>query len=261
MSSTSPKGNNLKGEFSSSNNSLQDQCVTVIKRFNESQDIIQAGRNTLKKITLNGVICVVKAYRIPKFPQNYSYGILAKSKARKSYDNAKRLLELGFSTPKPIGYFEYRSSAKLTNSYYICEYQAETQTLHSLLTEHSSLSPKLIKLFADYCYRLHQNGILHRDFNPKNILISLHSKANDFSLVDINRITWSKPLSLKESMASLSRLPFDENTTNLLLENYSQLVKADLTQCKTLLRKAEQKTQRYFRNKKRFRKIFPKNKK
>ena len=258
MSSTSPTGNNFRGVFSSNNDSLANQCDAIIKLFNESQDIVQAGRNTLKKVTFEGTVCVVKSFRIPKFPQNYSYGMIAKSKAKKSYDNATRLLELGFSSPKPVGYIEYRSAGKLTNSYYICEYEAETQTLHSILGEEPSLNPELIEQFADYCYKLHQNGILHRDFNPKNILISTNNETYDFSLVDINRITWSNALSLENSMSSLSRLPFNENTTDLLLDHYANSANADKVQCLNLLRQAEQKTQRYFRNKRRFRKIFPK---
>ncbi|MGJ8656376.1 MAG: lipopolysaccharide kinase InaA family protein [Akkermansiaceae bacterium] len=258
MSLTSPT---LSGEFTPSNGSFTQQCDSVTKLFQDSTEIVQKGRNTLKKITYQDTTCVVKAFFIPRFPQNYSYGTFSKSKAKKSYDNAKKLLQLGFSTPAPIGYFEYRSAFKLRASYYICKFANGTQTMHQLLDHPSPPSQEFIKQFAQFCRNLHLKGILHRDFNPKNILISDNKGVKDFSLVDINRITWSAPLSLEKSIGSLARLPFDDATRNLLLEHYAKLANADIITCQTILKKAEWKTQRYFRNKARFRKIFPKRKK
>ena len=248
----------LSGEYISNNDNIEQRCETLLNLFEASDQIVQAGRNTLKRINFEGSDCVVKAFRIPKFPQNYSYGILSKSKAKKSYDNAKKLISLGFSSPTPIAYFEYRSAGKLKASYYICEFAANTQTLHALLQKNPNLEPEFIKEFATFCRNLHHAGILHRDFNPKNILISEDHGDKSFSLVDINRITWSNALSLEKSMASLSRLSLNEPTTKLLIEQYAKLAQVDSTQCQDLLNKAEQKTQRYFKNKKRFRKIFPK---
>lgn len=246
------------GEFSSNKGNLSLQCESIIKKFTESDEIVQTGRNTLKKVTFEGCICVVKAFFIPRFPQNFSYGILSTSKAKKSYDNAKKLLKLGFQTPEPIGYFEYRSGGKLRASYYICKYATKTQTLNSFLNDDTQPSKELIQQFAKFCHCLHINGILHRDFNPKNILVSQTDRIRKFDLVDINRITWSKALSLKQSMASLSRLPFSESTRNLMLEHYASIAGERLEQCRSLLKKSEWKNQRYFRNKKRLRKLFPK---
>ena len=147
MSSTSPA---LSGEFSTSNNSFSQQCETITTLFQESDEVVQAGRNTLKKVTFEGTICVVKAFFIPRFPQDYSYGTFSKSKAKKSYENARKLIHLGFSTPEPIGYFEYRSACKLRASYYICKYAANTQTMHQILDSHSPPSSELIKQFASW---------------------------------------------------------------------------------------------------------------
>lgn len=258
MSLTSPA---LTGEFISKKKEFSQQCEIIKKSYIKSDQILQAKRNTLKKVNFEGNDCVVKAFSIPHFPQNYSYGTFSKSKAKKSYDNAKKLLELGFHTPAPVGYFEYRTGFKLRASFYICNFAANTETLQTLLDKDDPLSPELIQQFAEFCHHLHLKGILHRDFNPKNILISNNDGVRKFSLVDINRITWSGPLSLDQSMASLSRLPFSESTRTLILENYANLAGVSLEECQKLLRKYHFKTQRYFRNKKRFRKIFPKKRK
>lgn len=251
----------LTGEFISKKEKFSRQCEIIKKSYIKSDHILQAKRNTLKKVNFEGNDCVVKAFSIPHFPQNYSYGTFSKSKAKKSYDNAKKLLELGFHTPAPVGYFEYRSGFKLRASFYICNFAANTETLQTLLDKDDPLSPELIQQFAEFCHRLHLNGVLHRDFNPKNILISEVSGTKQFDLVDINRITWSEPLSLEKSVGSLSRLAFPEPARTLMLDKYATLSGTSLEQCQSLLKRSVWKDQRYFRNKKRFRKIFPKKRK
>jgi len=258
MSSSHPS---LSGKFSTPPESFNTQCDKIVALYEESNDIVQAGRNTLKKIHFEGVACVTKSFRKPSFPQNFSYGLFAKSKANKSYHNAEKLNNLGFLSPIPIGYFEYRTGGKLTRSYYICEYEAETQTLQAILEKEAILDANLIQQFAEYSHALHSKGILHRDFNPKNILVGKKEDTYTFSLVDINRITWFSKLSLKQSMQSLSRLPFNDTTKKNLLTHYAKIAQFDFDQCYALLNKSEAQTQRYFRNKKRFRKIFPKRKK
>ncbi len=258
MSSSRPS---LSGVFSTPPESLSSQCDTIIALFDESDDIVQAGRNILKKIRFKEKNCVIKVFRKPSFPQNFSYGLLAKSKANKSYFNATKLIELGFLSPTPLGYFEYRSGGKLTHSYYLCEFAADTRTLQNIIDNGDPLEEDLIQQFAEYSYALHDKGILHRDFNAKNILIGENDGIYSFYLVDINRITWYSKLSLAQSMQSLSRLPFNDSTKEILLTHYNELAQANLKECLTLLNRSAAKTQRYFRNKKRLRKIFPKRKK
>lgn len=257
MSSTK---HSLSGEFLHDKENLICQSEVILDLFKQSKEVVQAGRNTLKRVDFETGDCVVKAFRIPSFPQNYSYGLLAKSKAKKSYDNGQKLLELGLRTPAPVGYFEYRSGGKLKASYYVCEYAADVVTLHDLWYREKSLDSKLIEEFASYCHRLHSQGVLHRDFNPKNILISEEEGGTEFSLVDINRITWYKDLPLGKAMESLSRLPFDGEIRASILEKYAELSGVDVERCQKLLNKSQQKTQRYFRNKRRLRKVFPKKK-
>jgi len=249
------------GEFASQKDLLH-LSEAVQSQFEKSDEIIQKGRNTLKKVNFEGIDCVVKAFFIPRFPQNFGYGLFFNSKAKKSYNNGNKLLKLGFSTPKPVGYFEYRSGGKLRASYYICEFASDTQTLDVILKNLEELGKDadedLIQQFSAFCYKLHKHGILHRDFNPKNILISDQNGVKDFALVDINRITWLKSMPLEKCMASLSRLPFSDQTKSLMLKHYSKLAGVEIDQCLTLLDKAERKTEAYFRNKRRLRKWFPK---
>ena len=213
-----------KGKFTHEEANFSEKCYTLLELFESSSDVLRAARNTLKNITYEGKVLTVKAFRIPKFAQNYCYGIAAHSKARKSYDNGMRLLNLGFNTAQPIGYFEYRSGGKLRDSYYVCEYASDTQRFDSLWNNETSADNDLIEQFAEYCYALHQQGVLHRDFNTTNLLVSKDDAETwTFSLVDLNRITWSSKLSLVESMKSLSRLPQSGEAQVSMLKHYAKV--------------------------------------
>ena len=132
----------LSGEFLQHEGDLVSQCERVLGLFEDSDEVVQAGRNVLKMVELEGRQCVVKAFRVPSFPQNYIYGLFAKSKAEKSYNNAQKLLELGFDTPLPMGYFEYSSEGKLKASYYVCEYAEGVRTLFDICLLYTSPSPR-----------------------------------------------------------------------------------------------------------------------
>ena len=139
--------------------------------------------------------------------------------------------------------------------YYICQY-SEADTLASHIKE--KISEELIANFAHLCAKLHNQGVLHRDFNPLNILVEQAKSTHSLSLVDINRISWENNLSIEKAMSSMSRLSLPRKIENTFLEKYAELREYDLKQCQQILEKEKSKTERYFRNKRRLRKIFPK---
>ncbi|MGI9354589.1 MAG: lipopolysaccharide kinase InaA family protein [Rhizobiaceae bacterium] len=238
----------------------------ILDSYSQSGSILQRGRNTLKQVSFLGEEWVVKAFRIPGFPQDLTYGTFAKSKAEKAYVNAQRLLQLGFHTPKPIGFIENKEGAKLKDSYYICEYLANRQTLADVWKNDpeaaQKMMPELVQMISD----MHDKGIIHRDLNPNNLLIPAETSLSEtfsFSMVDINRITWEeKPLALEQRIGNLSRLfhnnkDYKEQTVRC----YAEIAGADLDKCEQYLEKAAKKTAAYFRTKKKIRRIFPKKNK
>ena len=251
---------NLSGEFLHHKGDVSVLCEKVLNIYKDSDEVVQSGRNVLKKVEFERRTCVVKAFRVPSFPQDYIYGLFAKSKAQKSYSHAQKLLDLGFQTPAPVGYFEYCSGGRLEASYYVCEYAEGVRTLFDIYHERMDLERDLMQDFMAYSQALHVKGILHRDFNLKNILVSTMEGEHKFSLVDINRITWYDKLPLEKAMKSLSRLPFEAELRSSMLAHYAQLAGVDVSRCETLLNQSIGKTQRYFRNKRRLRKVFPKKK-
>ena len=113
---TSDAGEKLRPIFDNiAENGLPDNCEVIYK----------GPRNLLA--TLNQGTINVKQFGTPSFPNNFIYGKLRKSKARRSFEHAHRLLQLGFDTPLPYAYIEiYRRNAlgipMLRRSYYICRH-------------------------------------------------------------------------------------------------------------------------------------------
>ena len=83
--------------------------------------VIYKARNTVYRLNVGGTDLVIKAFRVPNIINSLVYTHLRKSKAMRSYMNAKRLQELGFHTPTPIAYGEVREDGRLRQSYYISE--------------------------------------------------------------------------------------------------------------------------------------------
>lgn len=63
----------------------------------------------------------------------------------------------------------------------------------------------VIQAFACYTASLHENGILHRDYSPGNILFDKVGDSYHFSLVDLNRMTFGE-VSVEAGCANFARL-------------------------------------------------------
>ena len=170
----------------------------------ESVLIYDGRRNKLAKINCidgpgdnsAGMEVNVKSFRIPPFPNNYIYRFFRPGKARRSYENALRLIEMGFRTPVPLGYSECRRGLRLfgnhglwitlSNSYYFCE-QVPFGNFH--YWEFRDDVEALMTAFAAEIARLHKAGIWFRDFSPGNILIDRTPEGEyEFYYVDLNRM-------------------------------------------------------------------------
>ena len=99
--------------------------------------ILHSGRNTL--FEYNGL--VIKAFAKPGFFKALWYGLFGKSKARRSYEYAQRLLALGIATPEPVAYQEVRVMGFLRESYYVSRKSLCPHTFRDLIGPISPISP------------------------------------------------------------------------------------------------------------------------
>jgi tRNA A-37 threonylcarbamoyl transferase component Bud32 len=162
-------------------------AAIAVEGIPESAHVIYQGRNTLYSVPMyDGVSIIVKEFKVPSGINAVIYTNLRKSKARRSYENAFKLLALGIDTPQPIAYIENTSKGCLTTSYYF-SLQSDDETVRDWWEKPDS--DNIVHGLAQFMGELHGKGVYHRDLSPGNVLY--HKDENGayrFSLVDLNRM-------------------------------------------------------------------------
>lgn len=166
----------------------RDIIEKIIKKGKpENAEIIYEGRNLLYRIDLGASKGIVKDFRKPHLINSYAYTTVRKSKAARSYENALKMLELGFDTPLPIAYGEVRKGLQLQESYYISAELTDAREMRHW--EEFDNADTLVPAFAKEILRLHKAGVWHKDFSPGNILYSGNETTGyKFHYVDLNRM-------------------------------------------------------------------------
>ena len=213
-----------------------DAIVTALESFDTQGETLHDQRNVVKRAQLNGQDVVIKSFRVPAAIQSVIYASFRKSKARRSFENASRLLSLGVSTPEPIAWVEEKSGARLGRSYYICRYQPHAQSMADILKPYdaSDASQRTLVAFTEFTFQLHQKNILHIDHNSGNTLISKDGDAHSFSLIDINRMRFM-PLNLRQRMNNFVRLSDDAEVLQIIAHSYARVAGYQPTITATLL--------------------------
>lgn len=152
-----------------------------------AEHIYDGKRNTLYRVGE----CNVKQFGRPNALNKFVYGILRRSKARRSYEHGLRLLTLGFDTPQPYGYIEKTHCGLFTDSYYFCQQLEGVATMRDWETVLNDRT--LLTDFCRFSLRLWEKGVWHKDYSPGNILRDIDENGNNrFRLVDLNRIRFIK---------------------------------------------------------------------
>lgn len=183
------------------------------KRFTRHGRIIHNARNQIRVYEVEGKEINVKKFCIPPIFNRILYSVGWRNpKAQTTFLNAQEILKRGFHTPKPFGYIIERNAGLINYSYFISE-QAQNFTP----IRRAENLPKLIPALAEYTAKLHQAGLMHRDYTPGNILYRETNGAYTFMLVDINRFhIQKKPICLWFSVRNLMH-PFEDDE---LLESF-----------------------------------------
>ena len=202
----------------------------LIKMFPNEGTLIQAGRNTIKKLDHNKGSISVKSFKKPNLINSFVYKYIRKSKAQRSFINAQKLLSLGINTPKPMGYLENSNVFGIKDSYYACEHLITTITLRALLS-HDGCTNKdtVLEQYTAFMFELHQKGIEFIDSTPGNILIQeMPDNRYLFYLIDINRIKFHQtPLSFFDRMKNLSKITEETPILHQIERLYSKFYKQD----------------------------------
>jgi tRNA A-37 threonylcarbamoyl transferase component Bud32 len=187
--------------------------------------VIYKSRNTVYRLTINGVALVIKAFHVPNLINSVVYTHLRKSKAQRSYQNAKKLQELGFRSPDPIAFGEVLVDNRLRQSYYI-SVDVPGDDLRNW--EDKPDCDALLRAFAAELVRLHRAGVLHKDFSPGNVIYTREEDgAYRFHYIDLNRMEFNVH-SRKKLMTMFSKINVDLAQTLRLAALYAMSAKDDM---------------------------------
>lgn len=198
---------------------------------------IHHGRNEIRIIPYNGQEFVVKAFRKAHIVNRYVYGLLRPTKAKRSYDNALRLLSIGVGTPEPVGYYNIRSGSGLSleHSYYVSLRSACPHRYEELFTTHFSYEADVLRAIGRLTARLHEHGLAHKDYGRANILFGRDTDGNvRLELVDLNRMAVG-PLDIKAGCRNFERLPATPQMHRWMAEAYAEVRGFDADECYRLM--------------------------
>lgn len=220
---------------------LEEFLLNIKKYFSNNSNTIHKARNELKVIDYKGLSTVVKAFKIPNKINQIVYAYFRDSKARKSYNNAMKLISLDINTPMPIGFIEFYKFGLFKESFFISEKLDYEFTIREPLRNIELQNrEKILKKFVAFTYDLHQKNVYHKDYSAGNILVVALENDYKFSVVDINRMEF-KPMSLEEGLDNFAKLWLDEDSLVFIAKEYAKLSNTDEDEAISILRKCDKK--------------------
>ena len=187
---------------------LEDDIMNVVQGNYVPDEIICNSRNVVEKITLQGVELVVKRYKRPNLINRFVYTFLRKTKARRAYEYALRLLAMEIDTPRPVAYVELSRKGLFQTGYFFSLHMPY-ELMRDAYTGSIADSEKrmLTKQFMDFTLSMHEKGVLPMDFNSSNIFYRYDEAAEKycFALTDINRMRFGKVPSTSAVMRSFEQ--------------------------------------------------------
>lgn len=244
----------FKCDFQSKYLYLKESFENIQSIFSQDNHSIHKARNELKIIELAGVKTVVKSFKVPHLINRIVYTFFRHSKAYKSYHNALRLQELGISTPQPIALIEFFSTGLLADSYFISEWFDYDFTIRTPLLEPLEDREAIFTAFAAYTYDLHQKGVWHLDYSPGNILIKRTGQGYQFSIVDINRMTF-RTITPLEGCENFNKLWAFDDELEIMAREYARLSGLDESTAFTEMKRHNDTNKRVKNFKKRLKRI------
>ncbi len=200
---------------------LEPFLLELPERFNATADSIHSARNVLKIIEANELNLVVKSFQVLHPARRFIYSYLRSSKACRSFENSRRLLDFGISTPEPVAYIEFFENGLLYDSYYVSRKVDYDFTIREALNAPESPPGKALQACAQFAAKMHNTGILHHDFSPGNLLIKQDSDRFILYLVDVNRMDF-QAVSPDRGLANLVRMLEKPQARSQFIEHYAR---------------------------------------
>lgn len=169
---------------------------------------IKGQRNSIKLFQVGDITLSIKSFKKPNLLNKFVYRYVRKSKAKRSFEYANALINLGIGTPKPIAFFEHFDALGLNESYYVCEHLDNVFEFRVLVqNEDFPDKESILRQFVYFLFYMHEKGVEFLDNSPGNTLIRDNKDGSyAFYLVDLNRMTFHAQMDFELRMKNLSRL-------------------------------------------------------
>jgi hypothetical protein len=190
----------------------------------KGDNFVLGQRNQIKLFDLDGNTINIKSFKVPHLINKIAYKYFRKSKARRSFDYANRLIENGIGTPKPIAYAENFNFLGLEKSYYVSEHLQADLTFRELVEvpdypDHENI----LRQFTKFTFDLHEKGIEFLDHSPGNTLIKKdENNTYTFYLVDLNRMNFHATMNFDRRMKNFSRLTPKKEMIAIMSNEYAK---------------------------------------
>jgi heptosyltransferase III len=211
----------IRPEYKGYDAALRD----LIANFTTSgEDFFRGDRNVIKTFRLNGKVVNIKSFRRPNIINRIVYKYFRKPKASRSFHHSHQLLERGIKVPEPIAFYEKFNAYSITESYFISEQiYPDIHFIKLVVNPEDPRYDDVVRHFAAFAYHMHERGIEFKDFSPGNVLIMIREEGYDFYIVDLNRMSFHKEMSLEKRLKNFERLPPEDRLARIISEEYARL--------------------------------------
>ena len=216
---------------------LESFILSIPQLFENGEGkVVYKGRDELRSFEYEGLQIVVKSYRKPNIINRFVYGFIRPSKAKRAYDNALKLLEIGIGTPVPVAYINIRSFLLFDKSYFITLKSECSHVYSELFTKKFKEEELILREVGKVTATLHNNGMAHLDYGRGNILFEIADDKVKIELVDLNRMYFGT-LDINSGCKNLERLPATPQMHKYLAEEYAKARKMNFEKCLELIKK------------------------
>ncbi|MDN3725021.1 lipopolysaccharide kinase InaA family protein [Aequorivita sp. SDUM287046] len=230
---------------------LAETLKGVLHNFSEKGNYVAQGeRNIIKMVQLKGTSFNIKAFKQPNLFQALVYQFIRKSKAKRSFEYASKLIGLGVKTPFPVAYLEVFSFG-LRQSFYISEHINYDFDFRELIhNPQFQKRTEILRQFTQFTFKLHENGINFLDHSPGNTLIvEEENDKYDFFLIDLNRMRF-ECLDFEQRMHNFRRLWPSKTMVKIMAHEYAQLYGKSFEETYSLMLKHSRAFQKKINSKK-----------
>ena len=197
----------------------------------EGKILVNGQRNTIKLFKVEDITLNIKSFKKPNLINKIAYRYFRKSKARRSFEFASKLMEMQIGTPNPVAFFENYDFIGLKESYYACEHLENVFEFREIVQNEAFENRDfIIRKFTQFTFEMHEKGIEFLDHSPGNTLIRKNTDGSySFFLVDLNRMKFHETLDFKTRMKNLSKITHKKDMIVVMSNEYAKLSGEDET--------------------------------